>query len=305
MTNFSDRLADSILSRRSVVCVGIDPDLARLPDDLRASYAARVGELGDAGAVAACFAEFASGLIDAVADVAAAIKPQAAFFEQYGAPGWDALRRVVACAHEHDLPVILDAKRGDIGSTSAAYAAAVFGGAPALAGAPLPGLAADAVTVNPYLGDDALAPFLERCDQGKGVFVLARTSNPGAATLQERDCDGRPLYLHVADMIARLGAAPCGRARVQRRGGGGRRHRPHVACRRARRPAARLSARARASAPRAPAPRRSRAFRRARRRGYVVNASRSIIYAWRERGGDYRSAAAAAAAEMRDAIGGF
>ena len=82
--------------------------------------------------MAACFAEFASGVIDAVADVAAAVKPQAAFFEQYGAPGWEALRRVVRCAHEHDLPVILDAKRGDIGSTSAAYAAAVFGGAPDL-----------------------------------------------------------------------------------------------------------------------------------------------------------------------------
>jgi orotidine-5'-phosphate decarboxylase len=210
MMNFSDRLAESILDRRSAVCVGIDPDLARLPDDLRAAYAARVGELGEAGAVAACFTEFASGVIDAVADVVAAVKPQAAFFEQYGAPGWEALRRVVACAHEHDLPVILDAKRGDIGSTSVAYAAAVFGGAPALAGAPLPGLGADAVTVNPYLGDDALQPFLEHCDRGKGVFVLARTSNPGAASLQEADCEGLPLYLRVTEMIARLGSGRVG-----------------------------------------------------------------------------------------------
>ena len=130
MTHFSDRLAQSILRRRSAVCVGIDPDLASLPDDLRERYAGRVAELGEAAAVAACFAEFASGVIDAVADLAAAIKPQAAFFEQYGAAGWDALRRVVACAHEHELPVIVDAKRSDIGSTSAAYAAAVFGGAP-------------------------------------------------------------------------------------------------------------------------------------------------------------------------------
>jgi len=183
MTHFSDRLAESILRRHSTVCVGIDPDLALLPDDLRASYAARVAELGDAAAVAACFAEYASGIIDAVADVVAAVKPQAAFFEQYGAAGWDALRRVVACAREHELPVIVDAKRGDIGSTSAAYAAALFGGAPTLAGEPLAGLGADAVTVNPYLGDDALAPFVERCAQGKGVFVLARTSNPGAAAL--------------------------------------------------------------------------------------------------------------------------
>ncbi len=304
MTNFSDRLADSIVSRRSVVCVGIDPDLAKLPDDLRASYAARVGELGDAGAVAACFAEFASGLIDAVADVAAVIKPQAAFFEQYGAPGWDALRRVVACAHEHDLPVILDAKRGDIGSTSAAYAAAVFGGAPGLAGASLPGLAADAVTVNPYLGDDALAPFLERCDQGKGVFVLARTSNPGAASLQEHDSDGRPLYLHVTDMIARLGAAHVGAHGYSDVGAvAGATAPTSLAAVRAALPHAFLLVPgfgAQGAGPEALA-----GLASGDARGYVVNASRSIIYAWRERGGDFRSAAAAAAAEMRDAIGGF
>ena len=304
MTNFSDRLADSILSRRSVVCVGIDPDLARLPDDLRASYAARVGELGDAGAVAACLAEFASGLIDAVADVAAVIKPQAAFFEQYGAPGWEALRRVVACAHEHDLPVILDAKRGDIGSTSAAYAAAVFGGAPALSGPPLPGLAADAVTVNPYLGDDALAPFLERCDQGKGVFVLARTSNPGAASLQERDCEGRPLYLHVAQMIARLGARHVGARGYSDVGAVAGATAPEsLAAVRAALPHAFLLVPgygAQGAGPEALA-----GLSSGEARGYVVNASRSIIYAWRERGGDYRSAAAAAAAEMREAIGGF
>ena len=303
MTHFSDRLADSILRRRSAVCVGIDPDLALLPDDLREGYAGRVAELGEAAAVAACFAEYASGVIDAVADLAAAIKPQAAFFEQYGAPGWDALRRVVACAHEHELPVIVDAKRGDIGSTSAAYAAALFGGAPALAGEPLAGLGADAVTVNPYLGDDALAPFVERCAQGQGVFVLARTSNPGAAVLQERDCEGRPLYLRVTDMIARLGEAHVGAHGYSDVGAVGS-HRPRVARRRARRSAACVPA----------GPGLRRAGRRPRgaggpheRRGagLVVNASRSIIYAWRQRGGDYRSAAAAATVEMRDAIGGF
>ncbi|HTY72199.1 MAG TPA: orotidine-5'-phosphate decarboxylase, partial [Actinomycetes bacterium] len=122
MTHFSDSLATSILERRSAVCVGLDPDLARLPDDLRAAYAARAGVVGSEEAVAACFAEFATGIIDAVADVAAAVKPQAAFFEQCGPPGWKALRRVVHCAHEHELPVIVDAKRGDIGSTSRAYA---------------------------------------------------------------------------------------------------------------------------------------------------------------------------------------
>ena len=304
MTHFSDRLADSILRRRSAVCVGIDPDLALLPDDLREGYAGRVAELGEAAAVAACFAEFASGVIDAVADLAAAIKPQAAFFEQYGAPGWDALRRVVACAHEHELPVIVDAKRGDIGSTSAAYAAAVFGGAPALAGEPLAGLGADAVTVNPYLGDDALAPFVERCAQGQGVFVLARTSNPGAAVLQERDCEGRPLYLRVTDMIARLGEGHVGAHGYSDVGAvAGATAPASLAAVRAALPHAFLLVPgfgAQGAGPEALA-----GLASGEALGYVVNASRSIIYAWRQRGGDYRSAAAAATVEMRDAIGGF
>ena len=304
MTHFSDRLAESILRRHSTVCVGIDPDLALLPGDLRAAYAARVAELGDVAAVAACFAEYASGIIDAVADVAAAIKPQAAFFEQYGAAGWDALRRVVACAREHELPVIVDAKRCDIGSTSAAYAAALFGGAPTLAGEPLAGLGADAVTVNPYLGDDALSPFVERCAQGKGVFVLARTSNPGAAALQEADCEGRPLYLRVADMIARLGEGSVGSHGYSDVGAVAPATAPtSLAAVRAALPHAFLLVPgfgAQGAGPKALA-----GLASGEALGYVVNASRSIIYAWRERGGDYRSAAAAATVEMRDSIGGF
>ena len=304
MTHFSDRLAESILRRQSTVCVGIDPDLALLPDDLRAGYVGRVAELGDAAAVAACFAEYASGIIDAVADVAAAIKPQAAFFEQYGAAGWDALRRVVACAREHELPVIVDAKRGDIGSTSVAYAAALFGGAPTLAGEPLAGLGADAVTVNPYLGDDALSPFVERCAQGKGVFVLARTSNPGAAALQETDCEGRPLYLRVADMIARLGEVSVGSHGYSDVGAvAGATAPTSLAAVRAALPHAFLLVPgfgAQGGGPKALA-----GLASGEAQGYVVNASRSIIYAWRERGGDYRSAAAAATVEMRDSIGGF
>ncbi|HMK91672.1 MAG TPA: orotidine-5'-phosphate decarboxylase [Thermoleophilia bacterium] len=303
MTHFSDTLAQSVLRRRSAVCVGLDPDLARLPVELRAAYAARVPELGAEAAVAACFAEFATGIIDAVADVAAAVKPQAAFFEQCGPPGWEALRRVVHCAREHELPVIVDAKRGDIGSTSRAYADALFGGAPALAGAPLPGLGADAVTLNPYLGDDALAPFVERCADGKGLFVLTRTSNPGAAALQERESAGRPLYLHVADLVARLGADHVGAHGYSDVGA--------VAGATAPTPLAAV----RAALPRAfllipgygaqgAGPEALAGLASGEALGFIVNASRSVIYAWRDRGGDYRSAAAQAATEMRNAIGG-
>ncbi len=304
MERFSDRLAASILRRRSLVCVGIDPDLARLPDGLRATWAARVAELGEAGAAAACFTDFATGLIDALADVAACVKPQAAFFEQYGAPGWQALQRVVRCAHEHELPVIVDVKRADIGSTSTAYAAACFGGVPTLSGATLPGLDADAITVNPYLGADGLAPFAARCDEGRGLFVLTRTSNPGGAELQERDCEGRPLYLRVADMIARLGAERVGAHGYSDVGAVAGATAPEpLAAVRAALPNAFLlipGFGAQGAGPEALA-----GVASGDAAGYVVNASRSIIDAWRERGGDYRSAAAAAAVEMRDAIGGL
>jgi orotidine-5'-phosphate decarboxylase len=304
MSHFSDRLADSILRRRSVVCVGIDPDVQGLPDELRVQYARRVPELGAEAATAACFSEFATGIIDAIADVAAAVKPQAAFFEQYGAAGWDALQRVVRCAHEHELPVIVDAKRGDIGSTSRAYAAGLFGGAPALAGEPLPGLDADAVTVSPYLGADSLKPFLERCDQGRGLFVLARTSNAGAAELQELDADGDPVYLHVTRMIAELGAGCVGAHGYSDVGAvAGATAPTSLTAVRAVLPDAFLlipGYGAQGAGPEA-----LQGLASGDAAGYIVNASRSIIYAFRHKGGDYRSAAAAAAAEMRAAIGGL
>ncbi len=301
MEHFSDRLAASILRRRSLVCVGLDPALDRLPPELVASYRSLAAEQGDEVAVAACFEAFCRGIVDAVADVAACVKPQAAFFEQYGAPGWRALIAVVAYAREAGLPVILDAKRGDIASTGAAYRRAAFGGAPGIA-APVPGAGADALTVNPYLGDDALAPFVDACVEGHGVFVLVRTSNPGAALLQELPVDGRPLYLHVAEAVARLGAGHVGTAGYSDVG----------------------------AVVGATAPEALRAVRQAMPHsfllvpgvgaqgggtetlgelkageagGLVVNASRSIIYAWQPGGVEYRKAAASAAAALREELG--
>jgi orotidine-5'-phosphate decarboxylase len=300
-SHFSDRLAASILRRRSVVCVGLDPMLDRLPPSLVEPWRDRVAELGDEGAVAGCLAEFCRGVIEAVADVAACVKPQAAFFEQYGAPGWEALAQVVRHAHEHELPVILDAKRGDIASTGAAYAHAAFGGARGLT-APVPGLGADAVTVNPYLGEDSLAPFVEAAGRGHGLFVLARTSNPGAATLQEQDSGGRALYLHVAEMVARLGASSVGRHGYSDIGAVvGATSPASLRAVRAVLPQAFIlvpgygaqggDAAALQGIAQGPAA------------GFVVNASRSIIYAWREEGIEYRAAAAKAAAAMRGELG--
>ena len=297
MTHFSDRLADAVRTRRSVVCVGLDPTLEGMPAELRSKYAAQAAGAGDDEAVAACFQEFCTGIIDAVAGEAACVKPQAAFFEQYGAPGWRALTAVIHCARGYGLPVILDVKRGDIASTGAAYARAAFGGAPGFTG-PVAGAGADAVTASPYLGDDSLAPLVEHCASGKGVFVLTRTSNPGASLLQERESGGKPMYLHVADLVARLGAEHVGAAGYSDVGAvAGATAPTSLQLVRAALPHAFLLVPgfgAQGAGPDA-----LRGFAAGHAAGFIVNASRSIIFAWRDSGAEYRSAAAAAAAAMR------
>jgi orotidine-5'-phosphate decarboxylase len=300
MRHFSDMLATAVDARRSVVCVGLDPVLEGMPPELLEKYRARVADLGDDGAVAACFQEFCSGVIDAVADIAACVKPQAAFFEQYGAEGWSALRAVVHCAHQYELPVILDVKRGDIASTGAAYGRAAFGGAPGL-GAPVGGLGADAMTASPYLGDDSLAPLVAHCAEGKGVFVLTRTSNPGAALLQEREAEGRPLYLHVADLVARLGAEHVGDAGYSDVGAvAGATSTEALRLVREALPHAFLLVPGFGAQGAGPDALKGIAVGPAA--GFVVNASRSIIFAWQRGGGDYRRAAAAAAESMRSEL---
>jgi orotidine-5'-phosphate decarboxylase len=162
------------------LAVGLDPDLGRIPESVApgASPADRV-------------IEFNRRIVAATVEVACAYKPNAAFYEALGADGFRALSETVAAirAAAPDAVVLLDAKRGDIGSTNAGYVAGAFDE-----------LGADAITVHPYLGGEALAPFLERSD--KLVFVLARTSNPGAGELQDLVADGLPLYRHVARSVA-------------------------------------------------------------------------------------------------------
>jgi len=298
MTHFSDRLALAIRARRSVVCVGLDPVLERMPPRLADTYRARTGDLGDAGAVAACFEQFCSDIIDAVAETAACVKPQAAFFEQYGAAGWAALAAVVKCAHEYELPVILDVKRGDIASTGAAYGLAAFGGAPGFRG-PVPGVGADAVTASPYLGGDSLEPLVRHCAAGKGVFVLTRTSNPGAALLQERESGGRPLFLHVAELVAELGAGSVGDygySDVGAVAGATAPEQLHLV--REALPHAFLLVPgygAQGAGPEA-----LRGVGAGEAAGFVVNASRSIIFAWQDGTSDHKRAAARAAESMRN-----
>jgi orotidine-5'-phosphate decarboxylase len=165
---FFDRLAARIDAVDSVVSVGIDPRVERTPAFLAGHDLPRWA--------------FARRVIDATHEHAAAVKPNAAFFED--ADGWRALRETVAYAHGKDLPVVVDAKRGDVGATARRYAASMAD------------LGADAVTLSPYLGRDSVEPFL---DAGLGVFVLCRTSNPGGADLQDLDlATGEPVHERVA-----------------------------------------------------------------------------------------------------------
>jgi orotidine-5'-phosphate decarboxylase len=256
----------------SLVCVGLDPEPSRFP--------ARFS--GDPDAVFA----FCRDIVDATAAYACAFKPQIAHFAALGAE--DALARLIAHVHDDHsgIPVILDAKRGDIGSTARHYAAEAFDR-----------YAADAVTANPYLGRDAMQPFLDRA--GKGVVILCRTSNPGAGDLQDlevRGADGRerPLYQHVAETVARdwnghgncalvVGATWPGQLREVRAIVGGMPLLvPGVGAQGGDVEAVVRNARDGDGA------------------GLVVSSSRAILYA--SAGNDYARAAATAARELRDAI---
>jgi len=190
--HFADRLLKAIEDKNAPVCVGIDPRWDRLPAALTGG-----NEADEAGRVAR-IGEFCWQVLQAVAPHVPAVKPQSAYFEVYGARGVETYRQVVRWAHELGLLVIGDVKRNDIGSTAQAYAAAH------LAGADNP----DAVTVNAYFGLDGLAPFLDVCAaEGKGVFTLVRTSNPSAGQVQDfADASGTKLYEHLADLVAELGA---------------------------------------------------------------------------------------------------
>lgn len=167
---YTTRLAEATRATGSIACVGIDPMPDRLPRPLA------LPEGADRDALAAAYEAFGCGVVRAVAGLVPAVKPQSAFFEVLGAPGVAALEAVCRAAREAGLLVVLDAKRGDIGTTAEAYARATLDDDGPMA--------ADAVTVNPYLGPESLAPFLARVGGGKGVYVLLRTSNARAAEWQ-------------------------------------------------------------------------------------------------------------------------
>lgn len=199
MDNFADRLIDAIRKKGNCICVGLDPRLDMMPPGIFDKYNYFAYEPRRQASTA--IEEFCKIIIDVVADDVVAVKPQSAFYEQYGWYGVQALEQTMSYAREKGLMVILDVKRGDIASTAEAYANAY-----------LKNLPADAITVNPYMGDDSITPFVKAAGEtGKGVFILVKTSNPGSKDFQDRmlcGSDGKPaqtLYESVADSVVRWG----------------------------------------------------------------------------------------------------
>jgi orotidine-5'-phosphate decarboxylase len=195
MSHFADRLNTALRRKGNAVCVGLDPRWESLPEEVRSRHGA-----ADLTAVAAAYEEFCVRVLDVVAPLVAVVKPQMAFFETCGPAGLVALQNVLRHARRQGLLTILDGKRNDIASTAAAYADAAFG--VTVAGRVHPVWDADAVTVNGYLGRDAVEPFLQSARRsGRGVFVLVRTSNPGAGQFQDLASGGRPLFEHVGEAV--------------------------------------------------------------------------------------------------------
>jgi orotidine-5'-phosphate decarboxylase len=196
----ADQLDRSIDRTRSIACVGLDPRPGLIPKPLIAAALAAHGDTAEA--VAAAFLDANTAILDAIAGHCAAVKPQVACYEAYGAAGWRCLEQTIAHARRLGIPVIADGKRNDIGSTAEHYGQAFLGTAPGLSGAALPGLGADWLTINAYLGSDGVTPFLAH--RGRGVFVLVKTSNPSSGDLQDQPSDS-PVMERMARLVAGWG----------------------------------------------------------------------------------------------------
>jgi orotidine-5'-phosphate decarboxylase len=202
MADFADRLSRRIRETGNPSVLGLDPLLDYIPASIKAYFRRQCDEPGLATGLA--IYEFNRRLIDSVADLVPAIKPQLAYYENYGIHGLEALHQTIEYARRSGMLVIADGKRNDIGSTAEAYAGAWLGETRLLDGLPTAMFDADALTINAYLGLDGVQPFVDVCkNRGKGIFILVRTSNPSAGDLQDLVLsDGRPVYEALASKVA-------------------------------------------------------------------------------------------------------
>ncbi len=207
---FATRLVEHVAARESQIVLGLDPDPAKLWPD---AVAGAPADGSPAQRAAAAVQAHCAALIDAAGPACVAVKPQLACFERLGAAGWAALAATVAHAHDNGLLVIADGKRGDISVSAAAYGQALVGSTPTPFG-DVAGLGADAFTANPLLGVDALEPLVAAAHHAQaGIFVLVRTSNPGAADIEDLALagqDGGTVWERLAAIVARLGAPSVG-----------------------------------------------------------------------------------------------
>lgn len=199
-----NRLNEKIKKTGAPIVVGLDPMLRFVPQAIRQKAYAEYGETLEGAAEAVW--QYNKGIVDAVCDLIPAVKPQIAMYEQFGIPGLITFQRTVNYCKEKGLVVIGDIKRGDIGSTSEAYAVGHLGKVQ-VGNSTHYGFDEDFVTVNPYLGSDGVKPFLKVCEEeNKGIFVLVKTSNPSSGEFQDRLIDGKPLYEYVGEQVAAWGA---------------------------------------------------------------------------------------------------
>ena len=198
-----NKLISNILKTNAPIVVGLDPMLNYIPEHIQKKAFAEFGETLE-GAAEAIW-QYNKGIVDATYDLIPAVKPQIAMYEQFGIPGLIAYKKTVDYCKSKDLVVIGDIKRGDIGSTSAAYAVGHLGQVQ-VGSKKYAGFDEDFATVNPYLGSDGVKPFMDICkEEKKGIFVLVKTSNPSSGEFQDRVIDGRPLYELVGEKVAQWG----------------------------------------------------------------------------------------------------
>lgn len=199
-----NRLITKIRQTNAPIVVGLDPMMKFVPEYIKKAAFKEYGETLEGAAEAIWL--YNKGIVDAIYDLIPAVKPQVAMYEQFGIPGMIAFKKTVDYCKEKGLVVIGDIKRGDIGSTSEAYAVGHLGKVQ-VGGNSFAGFDEDFVTVNPYLGSDGVKPFTKICaEEKKGIFVLVKTSNPSSGEFQDRLIDGKPLYELVGEQVAAWGA---------------------------------------------------------------------------------------------------
>ena len=206
MNNAMDRLIQKIKEKNNPTVMGLDPRYDMIPSHIRSKYSSDLHGAADS------IAAFNKALIDATYDIIPAVKPQIAFYEMYGIEGLKAFQETCNYAKQKGMIVIADCKRGDIGSTAEGYSSA-FLGRTAVGAEEFPVFDCDFVTVNPYLGIDGVAPFIEDCKKhGKGIFVLVKTSNPSSGELQDLKLEsGEEIYLQIGKLVENWGEGLVGK----------------------------------------------------------------------------------------------